>query len=85
MFFCDTQMPASLLLRGKLGLERSISNRKVFHIWLHPWTLLNYEGLKDDLDKFLKYVSKRREKGELEVMTMGELASGLNKEKSHRI
>ena len=85
MIFSDSQMPQSLLLRGKVGLERTIKEKKVFHIYLHPWNLLWYQRLRDDLEIMLKYVAKRRDEGKLDVLTMGELAEYLNsKELVHR-
>lgn len=78
MFFCDPQLKFSVLPRAKIGLNRAINSNKVFHVFLHPWNLLLYNRLKDDLDEFLSYVSKKRDKGEVDVMTMGELADKLN-------
>jgi hypothetical protein len=78
MNFSDSQIPQSLLLRGKIGLDRAIKDKKVFHIWLHPWNLLCYDRLREDLEKMLKYVSKRRDEGKIKVMTMNELAEYLN-------
>jgi len=78
MIFFDSQIPQSLLLRFKIGLERTIKDKKVFNIWLHPWNLFCYERLTDDLEKMLKYVSKRRDEGKIDVMTMNEMADFLN-------
>jgi peptidoglycan/xylan/chitin deacetylase (PgdA/CDA1 family) len=78
MMFCDTQIPQSLILRGKLGLDRTIKEKKIFHIWLHPWNLIYFHRLKDDLEKMLKYISKRRDEGKIEIMTMNDLAEYLN-------
>jgi len=75
MYFCDPQIKFSVLPRAKLGLCRAIKAKKVFHIWLHPHSLLLYSSLKDDLDKFLGVVAKKRDcegEGKIEVMTMGE-------------
>jgi hypothetical protein len=80
MCFSDLQIPQSLLLRGKIGLDRAIKEKNIFHIWLHPWDLFCYQRLKDDLGKMLKYVSKRRDEGKIEVMTMNDLAEYLNTE-----
>ena len=79
MYFCDPQIKFSVLPRAKLGLYRAIRSKKVFHIFLHPHSLLMYPSLTDDLDKFLALVAKKRDKGELEVMTMGELGEYLNR------
>ena len=78
MYFCDPQIKFSVLPRAKLGLYRAIRVKKVFHIFLHPYSLLMYPSLKDDLDSFLGTVAKKREEGEIEVMTMGEFADVLN-------
>ena len=73
MIFCDPQIKFSVLPRAKLGLYRAIKSKNVFHIWLHPHNLLMYPSLRDDLDMFLAVVSKKRDEGKIEVMTMGEL------------
>lgn len=78
MFFCDAQIKSSLLLRAKVGLYRAIRSKKVFHIFLHPHNLLMYSSLKDDLDRFLEIAARKRDEGNLQVMTMGELVLELN-------
>jgi len=79
MYFCDPQMPFTLVPRARLGLWRTIRSNRVFHIWLHPWSFLLYNSLERDLESFLSLVAKKRDRGELQVMTMGELASYLNR------
>ena len=74
MCFCDPQIKLSLLPKAKMGLYRAIRSKKVFHIFLHPHNLLLYPSLKDDLDKFLGIVARKRDEGKVEVMTMGEFA-----------
>jgi peptidoglycan/xylan/chitin deacetylase (PgdA/CDA1 family) len=81
MFFCDPQIPFSLLPRAKFGLERAIRSNKVFHIFLHPYNLLMQPSLVRDLDKLLTFVSKKRDEGRLWVMTMGGLAFCLNSDR----
>ena len=78
MFFCDPQIKFSVLPRAKLGLYRAIRSKKVFHVFLHPHNLLVYSSLKDDLDKFLAVVAKKRDEGKIEVMTMGEFEGVLD-------
>ena len=78
MCFCDPQIKFSVLPRAKIGLYRAIRSKKVFHVFLHPHNLLTYPSLKDDLDKFLAVVAKKREEGKIEVMTMEEFADVLN-------
>ena len=78
MYFCDTQIRFSVLPRAKIGLCRAMQSKKVFHIWLHPHNLLINPSLKDDLDKFLGIVAKKRDEGKIEVMTMGEFEGVLD-------
>lgn len=85
MPFSDPQFPNSIQFRAKLGLNRAISSNRVFHIYLHPWDLLLYERLKDDLDTFIGYVASKRDDGALRVMTMGEYASSLSESTHHEV
>lgn len=78
MFFCDPQFSFSILQKAKIGLNRTIKTKKVFHIWLHPHNLLLYPSLKDDLDNFLGIVANKRDEGIIEVMTMGMFGDILN-------
>lgn len=79
MLFYDPQIPFSLLPRAKLGIERAIRGNKVFHIFLHPHNLLAQPALGKILDGLLSTVAQKRDEGKLQVMTMAELASYLNK------
>ena len=67
----------SLLPRAKIGIYRTMRSNKVFHVWLHPQNLLHPPLLAKDLDSLLAFVSKKRDEGKIDVMTMGELASHL--------
>jgi peptidoglycan/xylan/chitin deacetylase (PgdA/CDA1 family) len=81
LFFSDKQIPQSLLLRAKIGVERTIKNKKVFHICFHPWDLLIYDRLRQDLETFLKYICKKMDNRKLTILTMGELADYLDSKK----
>ena len=78
MCFCDPQIKFSVLPRAKIGLYRAIKSKRVFHVFLHPHNLLWYSSLKEDLDKFLALVAKKRDEGKIAVMTMGEFAEILS-------
>jgi hypothetical protein len=78
MMFCDPTYPFTLLPRAKLGLWRTIRSNMVFHIWMHPWNLLQYGSLSCDFEKFVEYVSRKRDEGKIDVMTMKGLAEHLN-------
>ena len=84
MFFCDPQIKFSVLPRAKIGLYRTIRSKKIFHVFLHPYNLLLYPSLKDDLDNFLAIVAKKRDEGKIVVLTMGGVAEVLN-EKMRRL
>lgn len=79
MYFCDPKYPFSLLPRAKLGLWRAIRSNMVFHIWMHPWNLLEYKSLSRDFERFIEYACKKRSEGKIKVMTMGDFAASLNK------
>jgi len=79
MHFCDPKYPFSLLPRAKLGLWRAMRSNMIFHIWMHPWNLLEYKSLSWDFERFIEYVSKKRNEGKITVMTMGNFAVCLNK------
>ena len=77
MHFYEPQIKFSVLPRARTGLYRAIKSKRVFHIYLHPQCLLSYSSLKDDLDKFLGVVSKKRDEEKIEVMTMGTFAEAM--------
>lgn len=77
LLFSDPEIRWTLLPRAKLGLERAIRSKRVFHIFLHPWDLLEHSYLLKDLERFLRYVSERRDEGAIRVMTMRDLAEDL--------
>jgi hypothetical protein len=74
IYFCDPQFSFTLPWRAKIGLERAIRASKIVHVWLYPWNLLLYRSLREDLEKFLAPVALKRDRGKIDVMTMGELA-----------
>lgn len=82
VFSGQTILTNILALRAKLGINRTIRSNKVFHISLHPWNLLN-SSIAQEFEKILPFVCEKRDKGNLQLATMGELASYLNK-KRHR-
>ena len=48
---------------------------------LHPYSLLLYRSLKDDMDKFLGVLAKERDEGKIKVMTMGEFREYLTEKR----
>jgi len=78
LYFCEPRLPFTLLPRTKLGLRRAINSKKIFHVFLHPWNLVIYPQIRDDLVKLLRFVAQKQAQGKLEVTTMAGLASRLN-------
>jgi hypothetical protein len=80
MLFGDLLRPFSVVSRARRGLRAALRHNMIFHPWLHPQDLLLDPGLASKLDTFLALVAEKRERGELTVMTMGELATVLTGE-----
>jgi peptidoglycan/xylan/chitin deacetylase (PgdA/CDA1 family) len=74
MCFCDPQLPELVLPAALIGLKRAIKKNMIFHIYIHPWNLLLYEKLRIDLRLFLDAVHSEQQRGNLDVITMGECA-----------
>ncbi|MFC1985408.1 polysaccharide deacetylase family protein [Chloroflexota bacterium] len=81
MHFGDAPLLELFLVpRAKLGVYRAIKTKSIFHIFLHSHSLLVSPSPANKLERFLKFVSKKREEGVLEVMTMDDLASRSNED-----
>jgi hypothetical protein len=62
------------------GLNTAINNQQVFHLWIHPVDLATDPGrMMPGIEKIFITVNKLRESGAIENLTMGELASKLEK------
>ena len=68
----------TLIFRAKIGINKAIKEKKVFHLYLHPEVLLSQPSLVRKFDKLMKFVAKKREEGKIEVMTMEEFAGVLD-------
>lgn len=75
MDFWERQYPFMILPRAKLGIRRVIRTGKIFHLTIHPFMMVLCSPLMHKLDKFLAFVSSKRDNGELEVVTMSKLVS----------
>jgi hypothetical protein len=73
MCFGYSRIPGATLQRAKLGLNEAIRCSAVFHLFLHPWNLLVKDEFQQ-LSKFLEYVSNKRDRGEIIVAIMADLA-----------
>ena len=57
-------------LKIKRGIDRAIAERKIFHLWFHPWNLGSSPRMKVVLEKVFSYVSEKCKEGVLSVSTM---------------
>ncbi|HKO23508.1 MAG TPA: polysaccharide deacetylase family protein [Chloroflexota bacterium] len=80
MLFGDYLRPCTVVARARRGLRAALRHNMIFHPWLHPQDLLLDPGLAWKLDTFLALVAQKRARGELAVLTMGELATVLTRE-----
>jgi peptidoglycan/xylan/chitin deacetylase (PgdA/CDA1 family) len=61
-------------------MDLCVSTRSVFHIWLHPWSVVgpNPEAYQVSvLEPVFSYMARLRDAGAMDIMTMGDLAKGL--------
>ena len=63
---------------AKAGINRAVRAGRIFHIWLHPHNLILRPSLSRSLDSIMEFVSEKRNRGELRVMTMGDLVNVLH-------
>ena len=70
-------IPVSLRVRrARRGLAAAVEHRKVFHLWFHPTNLADEpERMFAGLREIFGEVSRLRRTGQLEVLTMGQLAA----------
>ena len=85
MMFFDTLFSSTLVLRAELGIRKAIKEKKISHVFLHPENLVVNPVLEKKLDKLLAFVAKKRDDGEIEVMTMGKFAEVLNDGRSNKL
>jgi peptidoglycan/xylan/chitin deacetylase (PgdA/CDA1 family) len=61
-------------------MDLCVSTRSVFHIWLHPWSVVGPtpEAYRVSvLEPVFSYMAGLRDAGAMEIMTMGEMAKSL--------
>jgi predicted ATP-grasp superfamily ATP-dependent carboligase len=61
------------------GLKKAVKQKKIFHLWTHPFNLASDPaGLLNGLEEVFKEVSRLREAGQIDVMTMAEVARSVS-------
>lgn len=75
-------LPLSLrVVKAKKGIEKAITDKKVFHLWFHPFNIAtNQEKLLYGLEEIFKEVQLRRETGEIEIRSMEEIVDLVKRE-----
>lgn len=60
--------------KSKLGINRAISKKEIFHLWFHPIDFVdNSNSLFMELENILKYANQKRVKGLLTIKTMKQI------------
>lgn len=60
-------------------LRQAVRHRSLFHLWFHPYNITaDPEWALAALEHVCREAARRRDAGELAVVTMGELAAGLD-------
>jgi peptidoglycan/xylan/chitin deacetylase (PgdA/CDA1 family) len=65
---------ASRVRQAKLGIERAVTRNHLYHLWFHPFNLGSSHKMFDALEQILREVARRRDSGQLRVMTMQQAA-----------
>lgn len=61
------------------GLRKAKDQRRIFHLWTHPFNLASDpKNLLNGLEKIFKEAVYLRDQGQIEIMTMGEMAKFLD-------
>jgi len=68
----------------RMGLDQVIQKGGIFHVWMHP-NDFRKRLHKSDLAYLLELVSKYRDRDELQVMTMNEIATTVIKQKNKAV
>jgi len=74
LFYHNSGYAKINLWQAKRGIDNVVNKGGVYHIWVHPHNLLLGYNHLEYFGKLLHYMALRRNRGELEVMTMKEYA-----------
>ncbi len=66
--------------KAKRGIKKAIRKKEVFHLWFHPSNFSYHtEEQFGIFENILKEIKQRKESGEIENLTMGEVGSRVEK------
>lgn len=64
------------------GLRRAAATKQIFHLWTHPFNLgVHTDELLVGLDEILREARRLADNGQLDILTMGQLADRLDAER----
>lgn len=89
MYFVSTRgfrkyIPYGLrYLKSKIGINKAIKNKQIFHIWFHPMDFsVNTSSLINEFEEILIYANKMRREGKLEIKNMDQTVKEFNLSKT---
>lgn len=86
VYYVDQKsMGAESLMKKYLDVCIALSTP--FHLWTHPWSLVSAgrtEPMMNTLESLFSYVAGKRDSGELETATLGEVANALDSHQETR-
>ncbi len=65
----------SRVRKAKKGIQRAIDERKIFHLWFHPFNIASDRRMIMGLEEIFTMVDEERDRGRVQVMTMGQVAA----------
>lgn len=68
---------SSRVAKAKKGIDRAIRQKRIFHLWFHPFNLASrMHDMLEGIESIFRYVNEKKETGEIEVKTMQEYGGG---------
>lgn len=61
---------ASRVWQARFGIDKAVKQNQLYHLWFHPFNLGTNDRMFDALEQILQLVARRRDAGQLNVMTM---------------
>jgi hypothetical protein len=70
---------AARVAKARAGLAAAVRQGRVFHLWFHPFNFaVDRTALLRALDEILRSAVELRERGQLDILTMFEVAKAMN-------
>ena len=68
-------LPTTVVRKARKGLEQAVRRQEIFHLWFHPSNFSFQTSTQFSIfERILSLASDMRDRGDLEVSTMGEIA-----------